>query len=149
MERLCFGGRIVCCERVEVMLKNLIAKKMLSYTVKCNLPGRLRIAFEHYEMLPKGSEQYLHYINEAIMFLQGIDKVQVNLMTGSILCTYSNKDLKNTTILQWIDKIIDEGFEIYKELAKENIANERQIEMRAWDLLSQKLKQEAISFNEK
>ena len=130
------------------MLKTVVARKMLNYSVKSDLPGRLRIVFEHYEKLPKEAEQYLHYIDEALRMLNGVKKVELNTVTGSILLI-SDKSLANKKILRWIDTIINEGLVVYEKIAKENIKDPILVEKRAEQYLKQSLSQAVATFNEK
>ena len=129
------------------MFKAVVVKKMLSYKVKSDLPGRLRIVFEHYEMLPQEAAQYLHYINDAVKMLNGITKVELNILTGSILLV-SDKSLNNKKILNWIDTIINEGLAVYEELAKEKLSDRKVIEKKAEQYLKQRLAQAVKVFNE-
>ena len=129
------------------MFKTVVVKKMLSYKVKSDLPGRLRIVFEHYEMLPQETAQYLHYINDAVKMLNGITKVELNILTGSILLV-SDKSLNNKKILNWIDTIINEGLAVYEELAKEKLSDRKVIEKKAEQYLKQRLAQAVKVFNE-
>ena len=130
------------------MLRTVVARRMLGSSVKCNLNGRLRIVFDHYDLLPKEAEKYLHYIDDAVMLVDGVKKIEINMLTGSILILYNDKTISGKKLISWVDAIIEECLAAYEEISKEDISTEAQIELRAKKCLYQRLNQRAKAFNE-
>ena len=87
----------------------------LKPTVECDLPGRLRLSFGKYRLLPKEAEPYLHYIQDVLQLLPGVFSAQINPRIGTILIQYDAKITNTRAILRWVDIVVDEGIRLSKE----------------------------------
>ena len=56
--------------------------------VECDLPGRLRISFSKYHLLPKEALPYLHYIQDVLQLLPGVSGAEINPRIGTVLIRY-------------------------------------------------------------
>ena len=84
----------------------------LKPTVECNLPGRLRLSFGKYHLLPKEAAPYLHYTQEV---LRGVSAAEINPRIGTLLIRYDAQTTDARAILRWLDIVVDEGIQIFKE----------------------------------
>lgn len=87
----------------------------LKPSVECALPGRLRLSFGKYRLLPKEAEPYLHYIQDVLQLLPGVFSAQINPRIGTILIQYDAKVTNTRAILRWVDIVVDEGIRLSKE----------------------------------
>ena len=87
----------------------------LKPTVECNLPGRLRLSFGKYHLLPKEAEPYLHYIQDVLRLLPGVSSGEINPRIGTVLIRYDANITAARAILRWVDIVVDEGIRISNE----------------------------------
>ena len=87
----------------------------LKPTVECDLPGRLRLSFGKYRLLPKEAEPYLHYIQDVLQLLPGVFSAQINPRIGTILIQYDAKITNTRAVLRWVDIVVDEGIRLSRE----------------------------------
>ena len=92
--------------------------------VECDLPGRLRISFSKYHLLPKEALPYLHYIQDVLQLLPGVSGAEVNPRIGTALIRYDAKQTTAQAILRWIDLVVDEGVCIFREVAWQGASEE-------------------------
>ena len=97
----------------------------LKPSVTCNLPGRLRLAFAKYQLLPKEALPYLHYVQDVLTMLPGVTDVTVNARIGTVLVLYDAQTTGSRQILRWVDIVVDTGLEIAKELKPEEIDEQK------------------------
>lgn len=83
--------------------------------VVCDLPGRLRLSFEKYRLLPKVAAPYLHYIRDVLRLLPGVTDAEINPRIGTALVRYDAEAVGTRDILRWVDTVVDEGIRIFKE----------------------------------
>ena len=83
--------------------------------VTCDLPGRLRLCFEKYRLLPEAAAPYLHYIRDVLELLPGVLQAEINPRIGTVLIRYDAKTTNARAILRWVDIVVDEGIQIFKE----------------------------------
>ncbi|MFR5854320.1 MAG: hypothetical protein ACLUE8_08325 [Lachnospiraceae bacterium] len=95
--------------------------------VECDLPGRLRISFSKYHLLPKEALPYLHYIQDVLQLLPGVSRAEVNPRIGTVLLRYDAAVTNTRAILRWVDIVVDEGICISKEDVWQN-AGEKELE---------------------
>ena len=95
--------------------------------VECDLPGRLRISFSKYHLLPKEALPDLHYVQDVLTMLPGVTDVTVNARIGTALVLYDAQTTSSRQILRWVDIVVDTGLEIAKEIKPEE-ADEKQLE---------------------
>lgn len=105
-------------------ISETLLRRYLKPTVESDLPGRLRLSFSKYKMLPKEAEPYLHYVQDVFKMLPGVKDVQVNARIGTILVHYEAAKMSAHTILRWIDAVTDEGIAISKEVVWEGATEE-------------------------
>ncbi|MEI3451192.1 MAG: hypothetical protein V8Q67_06990 [Blautia massiliensis (ex Durand et al. 2017)] len=87
----------------------------LKPSVECDLPGRLRLRFGRFELLPKAALPYLHYIEDILGMLAGVREVRVNARIGTILILYDAQTTSSAAILRWVDAVVEEGLRMARE----------------------------------
>ena len=87
----------------------------LKPSVTCNLPGRLRLAFAKYQLLPKEALPYLHYVRDVLLLLPGVMDAQANPRIGTVLVSYDPGKTSEQAILQWVATVVDEGIQHSRE----------------------------------
>lgn len=95
--------------------------------VECDLPGRLRVSFCKYRLLPKEALPYLHYIQDVLTLLPGVTGAEINPRIGTVLVLYDAALTSSRAILRWVDIVVDEGIRISKEELWQN-AGEKELE---------------------
>ena len=65
-----------------INIRESILKCNLKPRVESNLPGRLRLLFPRYALLPDSARPYLHYVEDVLMLLPGVHTVRVNARIG-------------------------------------------------------------------
>ena len=93
--------------------------------VECDLPGRLRISFSKYHLLPKEALPYLHYVQDVLTMLPGVTGVTVNARIGTVLVLYDAQTTSSRQILRWVDIVVDTGLEVAKEIKPEEIDEQK------------------------
>ena len=110
---------------------NIVGETFLRHCLKprveCDLPGRLRISFSKYHLLPKEALPYLHYVQDVLTMLPGVTDVTVNARIGTALVLYDAQTTSSRQILRWVDIVVDTGLEIAKEIKPEEV-NEQKLE---------------------
>ena len=96
-------------------IEETFARRCLKPKAECNLPGRLRMRFSHYDLLPKEALPYLHYVSEVLKMLPGVKDVSVTARTGSILVIYDPEITNTRRIMRWVDIVVDTGLEIARD----------------------------------
>lgn len=102
-------------------------RRCLKPHVESSLPGRLRICFKKYALLPKEALPYLHYIRDVLGLLPGVTDAQANPRIGTVLIHYDAHATDERTILRWIDTVVDEGIRLANENFWQN-ANENELQ---------------------
>ena len=107
--------------------------------VASDLPGRLRLVFPRYSLLPEGAEPYLHYAEDVLMLLPGVESVQLNLRIGTALILYDRACLCAADILRWVETATDVGFEVAGEAERRGIRGEEALRTLARERLLSRL----------
>lgn len=97
-------------------LEESYIRRCLRPRVDCDIPGRLRISFARYAMLPEAAKPYLHYVEDILKLLPAVNQVRLNPRIGSILVLYESEKGNSRQILRWVDIVVDTGLEIAREL---------------------------------
>ena len=95
------------------MLKKIIVSKLMKIKVAHSITGRIRFKVASLKDIPDEYMIYEKYLHQALQKLDGVENVDVNKMTGSILINYDIKRTYEEKILNWID--------IIKEIGLKNI----------------------------
>ena len=96
-------------------LEETFLRLCLKPGIECNLPGRLRLSFGKYRLLPKEAAPYLHSIRDVLRLLPGVSDAEINPRIGTVLIRYDNEITSSRAILKWVDIVVDEGIRISKE----------------------------------
>lgn len=96
-------------------LEERFVRLCLKPHVECDLPGRLRLSFSKYRLLPKEALPYLHYIRDVLQLLSGVTDADVNPRIGTVLIRYDAKVTTARAILRWVDLVVDEGIRLSGE----------------------------------
>ena len=105
-------------------LQESLLRHCLRPKVECDIPGRLRLRFARHAMLPEDAKPYLHYVEDVLKLLPGVQTVQLNPRIGSILVLYEPKTACARQILRWVDIVVDTGLEIAREINAEEKIDE-------------------------
>ena len=108
-------------------LQEKVLRRNLKPRVESDLPGRLRVMFPRYALLPEGAKPYLHYVEEVLRLLPGAQAVRMNPRIGTVLVLYDREKCSGARILKWIDIVVDTGIEIAGELPPGEALNEAEI----------------------
>ncbi|MDO5300144.1 MAG: heavy metal-associated domain-containing protein [Clostridia bacterium] len=103
-------------------IENGFVRYCLKPAVSCNLPGRLRMTFRSYKLLPKEALPYLHYIRDVLTMLPGVTDVQINPRIGTVLVLYDPETTASRQILRWVDIVVDTGLELAGEMDWQHMA---------------------------
>ena len=96
-------------------LEETFLRLCLKPGIECNLPGRLRLSFGKYRLLPKEAVPYLHYIRDVLRLLPGGSDAEIKPRIGTVLIRYDTEITSSRAILKWVDIVVDEGIRISKE----------------------------------
>ena len=118
------------------------ARRCLKPKAECDLPGRLRMKFSKYDMLPKEALPYLHYVRDVLAMLPGVNDVTVNARIGTVLVLYDANKTNSRQIMRWVDIVVDTGIEIAKDKEWEG-KDEAEIEQLVRDRLILRLPQQS------
>ena len=118
----------------EGLIRLCLTPKVIS-----DLPGRLRISYPRYKLLPKEALPYLHYAQDAMKLLPGVIGVQLNLRIGTVLITYA-APADTDTIFEWYDTLIDTGFEYVNHMDWTQMIDEKELVRVLREHLEQKLR---------
>lgn len=95
------------------MLKKIVISKLMKIKVAHSIPGRIRFKVTSLKDIPEEYMIYEKYLHQALKKLDGIENIDVNKVTGSIVVTYDIKRTYEEKILNWI--------EIIKEIGLKNL----------------------------
>ena len=70
-----------------------------------NLPGRVRIHFPAIEKLSSRWHRYSAPVAELVKIKQGIQKTNIQPMTGSVVITYDADTLGQKDVFNWLESI--------------------------------------------
>ena len=98
-----------------INIREGILRCNLKPRVESDLPGRLRMLFPRYSLLPDSAKPYLHYVEDVLKLLPGVHTVRVNARIGTVLVLYDRAVCTTRQILRWVDIVVDTGIEIAHE----------------------------------
>ena len=99
-------------------------RRSLKPRVDCDIPGRLRLSFARYALLPEAAKPYLHYVEDVLKLLPGVREVRLNPRIGTILVLYDPIEAGARQILRWVGIAVDTGLEIARELEGAEVVDE-------------------------
>ncbi len=105
-------------------LQESLLRRCFRPKVECDLPGRLRLRFARHALLPEEAKPYLHYVEEVLKLLPGVDTVQLNPRIGTILVLYAPHGASARQILRWVDIVVDTGLEIARGIKADDEISE-------------------------
>ena len=111
-----------------INIREGILRCNLKPRVESDLPGRLRMLFPRYALLPDSARPYLHYVEDVLKLLPGVHTVRVNTRIGTVLVLYNQAICTTRQILRWVDIVVDTGIEIAHELEGAETKSEADIE---------------------
>ena len=110
-----------------INIREGILRCNLKPRVESDLPGRLRMIFPRYALLPDSAMPYIHYVEDVLKLLPGVRTVRVNTRIGTVLVLYDQAVCTTRQILRWVDIVVDTGIEIAQELESAESKNEKDI----------------------
>lgn len=120
-------------------LKDKIVHMYAKPRVQSDIPGRLRLRFNHFKKLSKSVLPYLHYIGDVFYMIDGVRDVKLNTQIGTLLLIYDESHVSNKALLAWLDVVTDTGVKIADEAGKSIPADEKHIRRIAEKRLAKKL----------
>lgn len=100
------------------MFKKMIISQLTKIKVSHSIPGRIRFKMNSLKMIPDEYRVYEKFLHQALQKLDGIEKVEVNTVTGSILVIYDINRVYEKKILKWVDKVKAIGIKNYDLIEK-------------------------------
>ena len=91
-------------------------RRSLKPRVDCDIPGRLRLSFARYAMLPEAAKPYAAALTDYLRETPGVREVRLNPRIGTILVLYTPSEAGSRQILRWVGIVVDTGLEIAREL---------------------------------
>ncbi len=110
-----------------ISIREGILRCNLKPRVESDLPGRLRMIFPRYALLPDSAMPYIHYVEDVLKLLPGVRTVRVNTRIGTVLVLYDQAVCTTCQILRWVDIVVDTGIEIAQKLESAESKNEKDI----------------------
>ena len=83
-----------------------LTKFLSAYRITHRLPGRIRIHIPALEKLPAEWRKYLEPSADIVSMLKGINTVQIQPVSGSLLITYDPGRIDEAGILQWLKSLV-------------------------------------------
>lgn len=105
-------------------IKTYIIKNFTKFKVVHSIPGRIRLKINNASKIPKEAAMYDKYVIEGIKILDGIDNIEFNYMTGSVLITYNPNKLSEEIVIKWINHVLNivlENINFIQEFGEDNI----------------------------
>ena len=105
-------------------IKTYIIKNFTKFKVVHSIPGRIRLKINNASKIPKEAAMYDKYVIEGIKILDGIDNIEFNYMTGSVLITYNPNKLSEEIVIKWINHVLNivlENINFIHEFGEDNI----------------------------
>ena len=105
-------------------IKTYIIKNFAKFKVVHSIPGRIRLKINNASKIPKEATMYDKYVIEGIKILDGIDNIEFNYMTGSVLITYNPNKLSEEIVIKWINHVLNivlENINFIHEFGEDNI----------------------------
>ena len=97
--------------------QNLMIKKFFKVELVSTAPGRLRFRIRNYAYLQQELlAPYIPAMKSLLLQVTGVNSVDVNPKTGSILLLYNTQLTTSSEIQQRIEQMIDVGFSLSEEV---------------------------------
>ena len=90
-------------------LEEVLFRKAFKPSIATDVPGHLRLQFYLHKRLPEYVKAYLHYMDDAMQLLPGVQQAKYNPVTETLLIRYDTKQTGKRQILEWIRRLTDEG----------------------------------------
>ena len=105
-------------------IKTYIIKNFAKFKVVHSIPGRIRLKINNAPKIPKEATMYDKYVIEGIKILDGIDNIEFNYITGSVIITYNPDKLNEKIVINWINHVLNivlENINFIQEFGEDNI----------------------------
>lgn len=105
-------------------IKTYIIKNFAKFKVVHSIPGRIRLKINNVSKIPKEAAMYDKYVIEGIKILDGIDNIEFNYITGSVIITYNPDKLNEKIVINWINHVLNivlENINFIQEFGEDNI----------------------------
>ena len=110
-----------------INIRESMLRRSLKPRVESDLPGRMRLLFPRYALLPVSARPYLHYVEDVLKLLPGVLSVRLNARIGTVLVFYDPAECTPRRILRWVDIVVDTGIGISHELEGAGAEDEAEI----------------------
>ena len=105
-------------------IKTYIIKNFAKFKVVHSIPGRIRLKINNVSKIQKEAAMYDKYVIEGIKILDGIDNIEFNYITGSVVITYNPDKLNEKIVINWINHVLNivlENINFIQEFGEDNI----------------------------
>lgn len=121
------------------IIPKVVLRKLLEFKVIEGVPGRMSLKSKAPENIYNQLEPYDKYLKRATLLLDGIDEVEFNYNTGTVLILYDIKEIQEIKVLNWVNKIAEIGMENQETIEEYSNMDIGELEI----LLEKQLKEEA------
>ena len=90
---------------IKIIMDSIINKKT-EVKVAHQLPGRIRFRIEALKYIPNHSLYLMDSFDDVLSVIPGIENVELNNSTGSILITFDPKLIDNTSMISYVSEIV-------------------------------------------
>lgn len=87
--------------------KSYIIKHFAKFKVVHSIPGRIRLKVSNASKIPKEAREYDKYVTQGVEILDGIENIEFNYVTGSVLINYDTSKVYEEKIIKWINKVLE------------------------------------------
>lgn len=94
--------------------KSYILKHFAKFKVVHTIPGRIRLKVSNASKIPSEAREYDKYVIQGVKILDGIENIEFNYLTGSVLINYDTNKVYEEKIIRWINKVLDIVFQNMK-----------------------------------
>ena len=104
--------------------KGYIIKHFAKFKVVHSIPGRIRLKVNNATKIPPEAREYDKYVIQGIKILNGIENIEFNYLTGSVLINYDINVVYEEKIIKWLNNVLDivlQNMKLIQEYGETNI----------------------------
>jgi copper chaperone CopZ len=104
--------------------KSYIIKHFAKFKVVHSIPGRIRLKVSNSSKIPKEAREYDKYVIQGVKILDGIENIEFNYITGSVLINYDTNKVYEEKVIRWINKVLDivlQDIKLIQEYGETNV----------------------------
>ena len=104
--------------------KGYIIKHFAKFKVAHSIPGRIRLKVNNAAKIPVEAREYDKYVIQGMKILDGIEDIEFNYLTGSVLINYDTNVVYEEKIIKWINSVLEivlQNMKLIQEYGETNI----------------------------